>query len=227
MQQERRYHAALGRRGRVVRQRPAKPRTPVRFWSAPLSRPCERRRLPGRSRSPPARRDCGENDTHVRLGLIADIHGNLLALDAVLGGARARGRRPDSSASATSPVGPSPRRRSRACRELGCPVVMGNWDAAFLGDMPTPKRQGRRAAGRDRRAGGPGFSPPRTASIMAGLRSRRSSLRSDRRPARFFHGSPQVVRRLDLLDDPRRGAAADARPTPRYRCCSAGTRTCR
>ena len=24
------------RRGRVVRQRPAKPRTPVRFWSAPL-----------------------------------------------------------------------------------------------------------------------------------------------------------------------------------------------
>ena len=31
----RRYHSAPRRRGRVVRQRPAKPRTPVRFWSAP------------------------------------------------------------------------------------------------------------------------------------------------------------------------------------------------
>ena len=39
----------LGRRGRVVRQRPAKPRTPVRFWSAPS----ERRRRSG-SRTPGA-----------------------------------------------------------------------------------------------------------------------------------------------------------------------------
>src|SRR2546425_5329734 len=29
---------AARRRGRVVRQRPAKPRTPVRIWSAPLRR---------------------------------------------------------------------------------------------------------------------------------------------------------------------------------------------
>src|ERR1700745_3912867 len=29
------YDGTAGRRGRVVRQRPAKPRTPVRFWSAP------------------------------------------------------------------------------------------------------------------------------------------------------------------------------------------------
>ena len=43
-----------GRRGRVVRQRPAKPRTPVRFWSAPFRVPERRGTREGNS--------CGMHD---------------------------------------------------------------------------------------------------------------------------------------------------------------------
>jgi len=74
----------------------------------------------------------------VRIGLIADIHGNLLALDAVL----AELEREDVDqivCLGDVAVGPQPAETLARVKELGCPVVMGNWDAAFIRGMPKPR----------------------------------------------------------------------------------------
>jgi putative phosphoesterase len=74
----------------------------------------------------------------MRIGVIADIHGNRLALDAVL----AELEREDVDqliCLGDVAVGPQPVEALQRVRELGCPVVMGNWDAAFLSGMPEPK----------------------------------------------------------------------------------------
>jgi predicted phosphodiesterase len=72
----------------------------------------------------------------MRLGLIADIHGNLVALEAALAAlASARVDQivclGDAAAS-----GPQPQAVLERLRDLGCPVVMGNADAALVGREP-------------------------------------------------------------------------------------------
>jgi predicted phosphodiesterase len=71
----------------------------------------------------------------MRVAFISDIHGNLLALEAVL-----RELEDESFdrliCLGDVAVGPQPRDVLRRVRELGCPVIMGNWDAAFLEGMP-------------------------------------------------------------------------------------------
>jgi len=80
----------------------------------------------------------------MRVGLISDIHGNRLALDAVLSELEQEGI-DQLVCLGDVAVGPQPAEALARIRELGCPVVMGNWDAAFLGDMPEPRDEvGRR-----------------------------------------------------------------------------------
>ena len=72
----------------------------------------------------------------MRVGLISDIHGNCAALDAVL----AELERDDVDTIVCLgdvAVGPQPAESLARVRELGCPVVLGNWDAAFVG-APLP-----------------------------------------------------------------------------------------
>lgn len=76
----------------------------------------------------------------MRLGLISDIHGNLLALDAVLEELERDGIDQIVCLGDVA-VGPQPAEALARVRELGCPVVMGNWDAAFIRGMPEPKDQ--------------------------------------------------------------------------------------
>ena len=73
----------------------------------------------------------------MRIGLISDIHGNRLALDAVLAELEKEGVDQIVCLGDVA-VGPQPAEAIARVRELGCPVVMGNWDAAFLGEMPKP-----------------------------------------------------------------------------------------
>jgi len=73
----------------------------------------------------------------VRVGFIADIHGNLPALDAVLAELE-RQEVERIVCLGDVAVGPEPRASLARVRNLGCPVVLGNWDAAFLGQSPTP-----------------------------------------------------------------------------------------
>jgi predicted phosphodiesterase len=71
----------------------------------------------------------------VRLGLIADIHGNLPALDAVLAEIRREGVDRIVCLGDIS-IGPQPVETLERVRSLGCPVIMGNWDAWFVDGMP-------------------------------------------------------------------------------------------
>ena len=62
--------------------------------------------------------------------MLADIHGNCVALDAVLDDLEAADR--VVCLGDVSEGGPQPRESVERVRELGCPVVMGNCDAWFL-----------------------------------------------------------------------------------------------
>jgi len=71
----------------------------------------------------------------VRVALISDIHGNLFALDAVL--AELEHESYDQLICLGDvAVGPQPRESLARVRELECPVIKGNWDAAFVDGMP-------------------------------------------------------------------------------------------
>jgi predicted phosphodiesterase len=71
------------------------------------------------------------------LGLISDIHGNLLALEAVLAELE---REPLDRLICLGDVVAGPRANESLARirELGCPVIMGNWDAWSVDGMPEP-----------------------------------------------------------------------------------------
>ena len=68
----------------------------------------------------------------MRVGLIADIHGNLLALDAVLADLGRAGVDRLVCLGDVAALGPQPAEVVARLRELGCPSVLGNVDAWLL-----------------------------------------------------------------------------------------------
>jgi predicted phosphodiesterase len=74
----------------------------------------------------------------MRIALIADIHGNLAALEAVL--AAIEQERPDEIVCLgdVAAMGPQPRETLHRLRALGCPVVTGNADAELLDPSAMP-----------------------------------------------------------------------------------------
>jgi putative phosphoesterase len=73
----------------------------------------------------------------MRLGIISDIHGNLLALEAVL--AELEREAPDRLICLGDVVaGPRANDALARVRALDCPVIMGNWDAWSVDGMPEP-----------------------------------------------------------------------------------------
>ena len=71
----------------------------------------------------------------MRVALLADIHGNLLGLDAVLEELE-RDRVDRIVCLGDVAVGPQPTATLDRIRSLGCPVLMGNWDTWFLEGFP-------------------------------------------------------------------------------------------
>jgi predicted phosphodiesterase len=71
----------------------------------------------------------------MRLALIADIHGNLPALDAVLA-ELAREGIDQAVCLGDISIGPQPVETLERVRALGCPVILGNWDAWLVEGMP-------------------------------------------------------------------------------------------
>ncbi len=67
-----------------------------------------------------------------RIAVIADIHGNLPALEAVLAEIAAEGIERIVCLGDVATLGPQPREVITRLRGLGCPVVMGNTDAILL-----------------------------------------------------------------------------------------------
>lgn len=72
----------------------------------------------------------------MKIGIFADIHGNLAALDAVL--AAIDEAHPDQTVCLgdVAATGPQPREVIARLRDLGSPVVMGNADAELLAPRP-------------------------------------------------------------------------------------------
>ncbi|HKV84893.1 MAG TPA: metallophosphoesterase family protein [Ktedonobacterales bacterium] len=73
-----------------------------------------------------------------RLALISDIHGNLVALEAILADIAARGVTEIVCLGDIAATGPQPHEVAERVRALGCPVVMGNTDAWLLTPAPRP-----------------------------------------------------------------------------------------
>lgn len=71
----------------------------------------------------------------MRLGLIADIHGHLPGLDKVLAELDREGVGRILCLGDVA-VGPQPVETLERLEELGCPTIMGNWDACMLGEEP-------------------------------------------------------------------------------------------
>jgi putative phosphoesterase len=73
----------------------------------------------------------------MKIAVISDIHGNCLALDAVL--SHMQRDRPDSVVCLGDALqgGPQPRETVERLRALGCPIVMGNADAWLLSGVNT------------------------------------------------------------------------------------------
>jgi putative phosphoesterase len=70
-----------------------------------------------------------------RIGVISDVHGNLLALEAVL--AELEQEELDGLVCLGDvAVGPQPAQALARVLELGCPVVKGNWDEWFSDGIP-------------------------------------------------------------------------------------------
>jgi len=67
-----------------------------------------------------------------KIAVLADIHGNLPALDAVLAKISAEGIERIVCLGDVATLGPQPREVIARVRALGCPVVMGNTDAILL-----------------------------------------------------------------------------------------------
>jgi predicted phosphodiesterase len=72
----------------------------------------------------------------MRIGLIADIHGNLLALDAVLAALVAERLDRLICLGDVAVLGPRPTEVLARLRDLGCPVILGNTDAWLLATPP-------------------------------------------------------------------------------------------
>jgi putative phosphoesterase len=75
----------------------------------------------------------------MRIALIADIHGNLAALEAVLAEIARAGVDEVVCLGDVAATGPQPREVLSRVRELGCPVVMGNADAELFEPGPPPE----------------------------------------------------------------------------------------
>jgi predicted phosphodiesterase len=67
-----------------------------------------------------------------KIAIIADIHGNLTALEAVLAEIAAEGIERIVCLGDVAALGPQPREVIARLRAVGCPVVMGNTDAMLL-----------------------------------------------------------------------------------------------
>src|SRR5262249_37734018 len=72
----------------------------------------------------------------MRIALIADIHGNAVALDAALADISHAGANAIICLGDVAEFGPQPREVLERLRALGCLNVMGNCDAALLDPRP-------------------------------------------------------------------------------------------
>lgn len=138
----------------------------------------------------------------MRFALIADIHGNLAALDAVLDAIARDGIEDIICLGDVAATGPQPREVLARLREIGGPVVMGNADAELLAPGPpaTPDSDQARFAEIDRWCAG-----QLSAADHEYLRSFQPTIRVQVREGTELlcaHGSPRSFNDVMLATTP-------------------------
>ncbi len=83
----------------------------------------------------------------MRIGLISDIHGNLIALESVLSELKQEQVDRMICLGDVAALGPQPHEVIERLRELNCPVVMGNTDDWYLQPLPEGDDELRELAG--------------------------------------------------------------------------------
>ena len=127
----------------------------------------------------------------MRIAVIADIHGNLVALDAVLDDLA---RDPFDELICLGDValrGPQPRECIDRLRELGCPVVMGNTDEWLLGAAPAWQQPDEHDPVMAIDLWGAAQLPPEARSFLSGFRPTIEYSLGTTDGICFFHGSPR------------------------------------
>lgn len=125
----------------------------------------------------------------MRVALISDIHGNLLALDAVLADLE-REQIDQIICLGDVPVGPQPSEALARVRKLRCSVIMGNWDACFLQGMPAAESEIDRMLV-DIGGWCAGFLSPRDREFIESFKPRLELQLEDGTFLLCFHGSPR------------------------------------
>jgi predicted phosphodiesterase len=139
----------------------------------------------------------------VRVALISDLHGNLLALETVL--ADLRRHRPDQTVCLgdVAAAGPRPRECVAALAALGCPVVRGNTDDELLAGGTADASGGARQQRMDAVVGW--GAAQLSEADRAFLRSFRPTVRVELAPGAellCFHGSPRSNTEVILATTP-------------------------
>ena len=123
-----------------------------------------------------------------RIGVIADVHGNLVALEAVLAELE-REELDGLVCLGDVAVGPQPAEALARVRALGCPVVKGNWDEWFCEGIPPADDE----IGRKLVEIGEWWAAQLSAEDIAAMRSFAPTVELDLgggETALCFHGSP-------------------------------------
>ena len=124
----------------------------------------------------------------MRVALIADVHGNAFALDAVL--AELERENPDQIVCLGDvAAGPQATEAIERIRGLGCPVVMGNWDAWFVEGLPKDELELEHKLAEIGRWWASHISDDDRAFIASFVRTHELGLDDGRKMA-CFHGSP-------------------------------------
>ena len=127
----------------------------------------------------------------MRIAILSDVHGNLIALDAVLADA---GREHADQFVCLGDVagnGPQPRQVIERIRELGCPVVRGNTDEWFLVPQTFDPNSEKERRLMDMLHWGMEQFSPADVEFMQTFQPRVEIALDDNATLLCFHGSPQ------------------------------------
>jgi predicted phosphodiesterase len=136
----------------------------------------------------------------VRIAVISDIHGNGPALDAVLAEIE-RGQVDQLVCLGDVAIGPQPGAALNRIAETDCPVIMGNWDAAFLNGLPVMEGELGEMLVQQAEWASSQLSETERDYIRGFVPSLKLSL-GDGLEALFFHGSPRSFDDVIRADTP-------------------------
>src|SRR5919199_812064 len=141
-------------------------------------------------------------DTRMRLAVISDIHGNCVALDAVL--QHLQSAEIDQVVCLGDAIqgGPQPAETVQRLRALGCPVVMGNADAFLLSGTDAGAAEPVTEAQLRVRAWSLAHLSARDVAFIAGFQPTLEVALAGNVPLLCFHGSPNSYHDLIFPETP-------------------------